>query len=92
MCFIESVMRHSFIGFMVLFTTPFEAVHTLHPLSDYVCEDGFVASSSAIASITGLVWVFLFAEVPVPSVAPGTTSSASSPVASPAAVTAYCAC
>ena len=40
---------------MVLFTTSFEAVNTLHTLSDYGREDGFVASSSAIASIAGLL-------------------------------------
>ena len=73
---------------MVLFTTSFEAVHTLHTLSDYGREDGFVASSSAIASIAGLFWVFLFAEVAVASVGPGTACIATVPVASPAAVAA----
>ena len=51
---------------MVLFTTSFQAVHTLHTLSEYGREDGFVASSSAIASIAGLFWVFLFAELQSP--------------------------
>jgi hypothetical protein len=77
---------------MVLFTTSFDAVHTLHTLSDYGREDGFVASSSAIASIAGLFWVFLFAEVAVASVGPGTACIASSPVASPAAVAECWAC